>query len=50
MTHHTYLTPRIGKVRFDGTCEIISSELAPVRPDPYMINYEGAVWGKSAYD
>ncbi|MFT5562202.1 MAG: branched-chain amino acid transport system substrate-binding protein [Litorivivens sp.] len=50
MTHHTYLTPRIGKVRFDGTFEIISSELAPVRPDPYMINYEGAVWGKSAYD
>lgn len=50
MTQHTYLTPRIGKVRFNGTFEIISSTSSPVRPDPYMIEYDGSAWEKSAYD
>jgi len=47
MTHHTHLTPRIGRVRSDGVFEIVAEASEPVRPDPYMIGYKQAVWGKA---
>jgi len=32
--HHTYLWPRIGRVRADGRFDILHTASAPVRPDP----------------
>jgi branched-chain amino acid transport system substrate-binding protein len=47
MTHHTYLKPRIGKVRSDGSFEIVAEASGPVRPDPYMTEHKQAGWGKA---
>jgi branched-chain amino acid transport system substrate-binding protein len=43
--HHTYLWPRIGRVRADGRFEILQTAAAPVRPDPYMIAPDALDWG-----
>ncbi|SON55722.1 Aliphatic amidase expression-regulating protein [Hartmannibacter diazotrophicus] len=34
--HHTWLTPRIGRVRADGEFDIVWEAKGPVRPDPYL--------------
>ncbi len=43
--HHTYLSPRIGRVRADGHFEIVASSRAPVKPDPYLITPMTTDWG-----
>ncbi|MCB1486809.1 MAG: transporter substrate-binding domain-containing protein [Bauldia sp.] len=43
--HHTYLSPRIGRVRADGHFEIVASSRAPVKPDPYLITPLTTDWG-----
>ncbi|MBN9530919.1 MAG: transporter substrate-binding domain-containing protein [Alphaproteobacteria bacterium] len=35
-TNHTWLTPRIGRVRADGAFDIVWQAKAPVKPDPYL--------------
>lgn len=34
--NHTWLTPRIGRVRADGGFDVVWEADAPVRPDPYL--------------
>lgn len=42
--HHTYLTPRIGRVGADGHFEIVETAEAPVKPDPYLITATTTDW------
>ncbi len=39
---HTYKTVRIGQIRPDGLIDTIWSTDAPVKPDPYLCNYDWA--------
>lgn len=39
-THHTYLWPRVAVVGESGRFEIVREASAPVRPDPYLIEYD----------
>lgn len=34
--NHAWLTPRIGRLKADGSFEILWTAAAPVRPDPYL--------------
>ncbi|MDQ2732457.1 MAG: urea ABC transporter substrate-binding protein [Armatimonadota bacterium] len=40
--HHTWKTPRIGKIRPDGLIDTVWSAPAPVDPDPYLKKYPWA--------
>jgi branched-chain amino acid transport system substrate-binding protein len=42
--HHTYLTPRIGRVRRDGQFEILHEAAHAIRPDPYLVNHSLEDW------
>jgi ABC-type branched-subunit amino acid transport system substrate-binding protein len=43
--NHTWLTPRIGRVRADGGFEVIWEAKAAVKPDPYLAtSHLGARW------
>lgn len=43
--NHTWLTPRIGRVRRDGNFEIVWEAKAAVKPDPYLaVSPLGARW------
>lgn len=43
--NHTWLTPRIGRARRDGSFEIVWEAKAPVKPDPYLaVSPLGARW------
>ncbi len=42
--HHTYLTPRIGRVDDSGGFEIIEESVQWVRPDPYLVDYTLEDW------
>ena len=42
--HHTYLTPRIGRVRTDGQFDILQAASQPVRPDPYLVEHSLEDW------
>jgi ABC-type branched-subunit amino acid transport system substrate-binding protein len=43
--NHTWLTPRIGRVRRDGTFDILWEAKAAVKPDPYLaVTPLGARW------
>jgi len=47
--NHTWLTPRIGRVRRDGGFDIVWEAKAPVKPDPYLaVTPLGAAWIKDA--
>jgi branched-chain amino acid transport system substrate-binding protein len=37
--NHTYLWPRIGRVGPSGLFETVEAAAAPVKPDPYLVNY-----------
>ena len=37
-THHTYLTPRIGRSTCAGEFELVIEADAPVQPDPYLVS------------
>jgi hypothetical protein len=37
--NHTYLWPRIGRVGASGLFEVVEEAAAPVKPDPYLVNY-----------
>jgi ABC-type branched-subunit amino acid transport system substrate-binding protein len=37
--NHTYLWPRIGRVAASGLFEVVEASAAPVKPDPYLVNY-----------
>jgi urea transport system substrate-binding protein len=41
-TQHTWKTVRIGKIRTDGLIEEVFSSDGPVKPDPYLKQYEWA--------
>lgn len=43
--HHTFLSPRIGRVRADGHFDIVASSRVPVKPDPYLITPMTTDWG-----
>ncbi|HKJ94044.1 MAG TPA: transporter substrate-binding domain-containing protein [Gammaproteobacteria bacterium] len=40
--NHSFLTPRLGVSRSDGTFEIIREWSEPVRPDPYLVWADGS--------
>jgi branched-chain amino acid transport system substrate-binding protein len=42
--HHTYLTPRIGRVARDGQFEILHAAARPVKPDPYLVDHSAQDW------
>jgi branched-chain amino acid transport system substrate-binding protein len=43
--NHTWLTPRIGRVRRDGAFDILWEAKAAVKPDPYLaVSPLGARW------
>jgi branched-chain amino acid transport system substrate-binding protein len=43
--NHTWLTPRIGRVRGDGGFDVIWQAKAAVKPDPYLaVSPLGARW------
>jgi branched-chain amino acid transport system substrate-binding protein len=45
--NHTWLTPRIGRMRRDGSFDILWEAKAPVKPDPYLATSPlGAAWIK----
>lgn len=37
-THHTYLTPRIGRSNHQSEFDVIVEASRPVRPDPYLVS------------
>jgi ABC-type branched-subunit amino acid transport system substrate-binding protein len=37
-TFHAYLTPRIGRSNREARFDLVSEAVAPVRPDPYLVN------------
>jgi ABC-type branched-subunit amino acid transport system substrate-binding protein len=37
--NHTYLWPRIARVAEDGLFHVVEDATAPVKPDPYLVNY-----------
>lgn len=45
--NHTFLWPRIGRVRPDGRFEIVSESRAAVKPDPYFIGPANADWAQA---
>jgi len=46
--HHSYLTPRIGRIRADGQFEILDESVIPVRPDPYLVAHSLEDWSSRA--
>ncbi len=42
--HHTYLTPRIGRVDASGQFEILQAAARPVKPDPYLVDHSIKDW------
>lgn len=43
-THHTYLSPRIGRVNRNGQFDIVWEATAPIRPDPYLVSHTLGNW------
>lgn len=43
-THHTYLSPRIGRVNRSGQFDIVWEATAPIRPDPYLVSHKLGDW------
>ncbi|QEN85098.1 transporter substrate-binding protein [Labrys sp. KNU-23] len=39
-THHTFLTPRIGRSNRKGQFDILVEAACPVRPDPYLVSMD----------
>jgi len=46
--HHSYLTPRIGRVGRDGQFEILGKGTSTVRPDPYLVEHSLQDWSLDA--
>lgn len=42
--HHTYLTPRIGRIRADGQFDILQEAKHQVKPDPYLVEHSLNDW------
>jgi branched-chain amino acid transport system substrate-binding protein len=42
--HHTYLTPRIGRVNSDGQFAILQQASKAIKPDPYLVEHSLADW------
>jgi branched-chain amino acid transport system substrate-binding protein len=42
--HHTYLTPRIGRVTTHGQFDILQAAPRPVKPDPYLVDHALQDW------
>jgi branched-chain amino acid transport system substrate-binding protein len=37
--NHTYVWPRIGRINAQGLFDVVEDSGAPVKPDPYLVNY-----------
>ena len=42
--HHTYVWPRVGRVKEDGQFEILFEPTHSVKPDPYLANHDPNGW------
>jgi branched-chain amino acid transport system substrate-binding protein len=42
-THHTFLTPRIGRSNRESQFDVLVEAVGPVPPDPYLVSLNPAV-------
>lgn len=49
-TQHCYRTPRVGRIKADGSFEVVWSASSPVRPEPYPATRTAEQWRAFLHD